>query len=251
MILGRESRKILWTVQEGTASQPAFTLVLAGYGDAWSAVALGRGMGDGVTLIALQPPDEDATRGKPGTAHDLATKYVAALRERVPKGPYHLGGYSAGALLALEVARQLRAQGEEVDLLVMLDPLFVHYTDFEQFCWFVFEQFVATLAPVLGGWRQFKILTAMTQDEGLQRHLRVLANHVPEPYDGRVTLIEASGSQYLRPPTYIGDWTRVARGGLDRRKPGGTHHSFMRPPHVTVLGQQLVGWMTDPAKGRA
>ena len=39
-----------------------------------------------------------------------------------PHGPYLLGGYSFGAVVAFEMAQQLRAEGEEVPLLFMLDP---------------------------------------------------------------------------------------------------------------------------------
>src|SRR6185295_8011629 len=36
-------------------------------------------------------------------------------------GPYHLGGWSMGGAIAFEMARRLRAAGEEVALLAMLD----------------------------------------------------------------------------------------------------------------------------------
>jgi thioesterase domain-containing protein len=52
---------------------------------------------------------------------DMASHYVNALRAHQPQGPYILGGYSAGGLIALEVAQQLRKQGQEVALLAILD----------------------------------------------------------------------------------------------------------------------------------
>jgi thioesterase domain-containing protein len=39
-----------------------------------------------------------------------------------PSGPYVLGGYSFGGVVALEIAQQLVARGERVALLVLLDP---------------------------------------------------------------------------------------------------------------------------------
>src|SRR2546425_10151820 len=118
----RPGRQALWVVQEKEGRQAAFALVLAGYGDAWAAVELGRGMGPSHTLFALQPPDDERAFAEVGTAVDLAGLYVRHLVTQQPQGPYFLGGYSAGALLALEMARQLRAQGRGVGLLVMLDP---------------------------------------------------------------------------------------------------------------------------------
>jgi hypothetical protein len=40
-----------------------------------------------------------------------------------PRGPFYLIGYCIGALLMLEVARRLRAQGEEIGLLCLIDPV--------------------------------------------------------------------------------------------------------------------------------
>jgi iterative type I PKS product template protein len=51
----------------------------------------------------------------------LADIYVAAVRREQPVGPYVLGGVSAGAVLAFEVARVLLGGGEEVGGLVIVD----------------------------------------------------------------------------------------------------------------------------------
>ncbi|MBD9526343.1 type I polyketide synthase [Paracoccus sp. PAR01] len=55
------------------------------------------------------------------TFADAARDYIAELREVQPEGPYLIGGFSGGGLTAYEMARQLRAAGEEVAMLVMLD----------------------------------------------------------------------------------------------------------------------------------
>ncbi|MFT4012086.1 MAG: SDR family NAD(P)-dependent oxidoreductase [Paracoccus sp. (in: a-proteobacteria)] len=52
---------------------------------------------------------------------EAARDYIAEIREVQPCGPYLLGGFSGGGLTAYEMARQLRAAGEEVAMLVMLD----------------------------------------------------------------------------------------------------------------------------------
>ena len=40
---------------------------------------------------------------------DIAAEYVREIRAARPTGPYVLGGYSIGATVAFEVARQLQA----------------------------------------------------------------------------------------------------------------------------------------------
>ena len=52
---------------------------------------------------------------------EMATDYLAEIRQVQARGPYMLGGFSGGGIVAYEMARQLCAQGETVSLLVMLD----------------------------------------------------------------------------------------------------------------------------------
>ena len=52
----------------------------------------------------------------------LAEANVAALRARRPSGPYRIGGYSLGALVAAEMTTQLEAAGDRVEQLWLLDP---------------------------------------------------------------------------------------------------------------------------------
>jgi thioesterase domain-containing protein len=54
----------------------------------------------------------------------IAELLVAVVREVQPSGPYRLGGYSFGGLAALEMAQQLRAAGESVEALFLIDALF-------------------------------------------------------------------------------------------------------------------------------
>jgi thioesterase domain-containing protein len=53
---------------------------------------------------------------------NLAARYLDAARQQQPKGPYKLLGFSFGALLAIEIAHQIIAAGDEVELLVLIDP---------------------------------------------------------------------------------------------------------------------------------
>ena len=53
----------------------------------------------------------------------LAKHYVDAINEFHPQGPVALGGWSIGAIIALEMAQQLRAHGRDVPLLVAIDMI--------------------------------------------------------------------------------------------------------------------------------
>ncbi|GAC1592125.1 MAG: hypothetical protein NVS3B28_20610 [Candidatus Velthaea sp.] len=52
---------------------------------------------------------------------DMARDHVGRIRKKQPNGPYRLSGYCVGGLIAYEVARILRAEGEDVDRLVLIN----------------------------------------------------------------------------------------------------------------------------------
>ncbi|OEV13581.1 amino acid adenylation domain-containing protein [Streptomyces nanshensis] len=91
-----------------------------------------------------------AAGAEPGTAplttmEEIAESYVAALRRVQPTGPYTIGGWSFGGFAAFEMARQLRACGEEVARLVLLDTTTIgtdsrrSFTDDALLGWFFWE----------------------------------------------------------------------------------------------------------------
>ena len=59
---------------------------------------------------------------KAKTLEEYVSVHVGGLREIQPHGPYRIAGYSFGGLVAVEIARQLRAAGQEIELLFLLDP---------------------------------------------------------------------------------------------------------------------------------
>ncbi|OQU98243.1 polyketide product template domain-containing protein isoform 1 [Cladophialophora immunda] len=74
-----------------------------------------------VALIALNCPymkePEAFEDGIPG----VTALYLEEIRRRQPKGPYILGGWSAGGICAYEACLQLSAVGETVEKLIFLD----------------------------------------------------------------------------------------------------------------------------------
>ena len=56
------------------------------------------------------------------TVEEIAGHFLREIRIVQQKGPYLLGGYCLGGLVALEIAQQLLKQGDEVPLLFLLEP---------------------------------------------------------------------------------------------------------------------------------
>ena len=74
-----------------------------------------------VRLHGLQVPKRDMTLHLGSSVETMARRHVALLEAFQPNGPIRLIGWSAGAIVALEMAQQLRARGRDVPLLVALD----------------------------------------------------------------------------------------------------------------------------------
>ena len=70
----------------------------------------------GLQALGLNGECEPYTR-----IEDMATEYIKALREIQPNGPYFLGGWSMGGVVAFEMATQLLRYGDQVAMLAMLD----------------------------------------------------------------------------------------------------------------------------------
>jgi len=77
---------------------------------------------------ALQGEDEHQT------IEELAESYLRDLKAVQPHGPYYLGGYCFGGLVAYEMAHRLRANGEDIPFVALINsmPPNSRYT---QFCW--------------------------------------------------------------------------------------------------------------------
>lgn len=231
----RTGLKTLWVVQdEGGKAQP-LAFILAGYGDVWVALGLARALGAEHAVYGLRPPENSSGM----KARELAALYIERLQDVQPQGPYCLSGYSAGAVLALEMAIQLRAKGESVGLVALLDPLFIRYTRFEHLSYISLQRACAVLEKILP-WepRIMQILSAMFHDKGLDRHLEALIGYTPDHYPEDIVFYQARWS-LCRSPLLVRQWKWFTRARLRLETVPGDHHTFLRPPHVAGLAQRL------------
>ena len=74
-------------------------------------------------VYGLQAQGLDGGQIVHSSMEGMAGLYIQEIRTVQKKGPYFFGGYSFGGLLALEMARQLREQGEEVALVALFDAI--------------------------------------------------------------------------------------------------------------------------------
>jgi thioesterase domain-containing protein len=72
-------------------------------------------------FYGIQVPAKNLNAEFASSVEGMAQYYVDALCAFQPAGPFLLGGWSAGSIIALEVAQQLKARGREVPLLIVID----------------------------------------------------------------------------------------------------------------------------------
>ncbi len=83
--------------------------------------ALGVALGPDQPLFGIEPPDPDGPL--PVSVDGWIEHHRRHLAMLPVDGPYRLAGFSFGGVVALEIARQLRAEGSEVAWLGLIDTL--------------------------------------------------------------------------------------------------------------------------------
>ena len=107
----------LVTLEKGGTGSPIFFMHPIGGGVVCYA-SLARRLGADHPVYALAAFEVDDPHERVET---MAAAYIKEMRSVQPHGPYLLGGWSFGAYIAFETARQLSAEGEEIGLLAIMD----------------------------------------------------------------------------------------------------------------------------------
>ena len=74
-----------------------------------------------IPVYGLQSRGLRSEAALPRSVEDIAVDYLEQIRRIQTRGPYRLVGRSVGGLIAYALAEQLRARGERVQLLAMID----------------------------------------------------------------------------------------------------------------------------------
>jgi len=116
---GRSGRCLVPLQPEG--SGPIFFIVHGVKGDVFGFRHLRNHVETEYRLYGIQCRGFDDSAAPLGSVEEMAAAYLEEVREIQPEGPYHLGGYSFGGLVAYEMARRLEREGQEVATLALLD----------------------------------------------------------------------------------------------------------------------------------
>ena len=109
-------------IQPKGTKPPLFFVHGVGGGMFWGYQNLSKHLGNDQPVFAFNSRGLDGREEFP-TVKEMAAAYVADLKKFRSRGPYFLGGYCFGGCVALEMARQLVAQGEEVPFVALINSI--------------------------------------------------------------------------------------------------------------------------------
>jgi acyl transferase domain-containing protein/thioesterase domain-containing protein/SAM-dependent methyltransferase/acyl carrier protein len=219
--------------------------VPAGYGDLLAFQDIAAALGTDQPVYGLQPASAKQVKTIRQTSiYRLVSAYLAEIKQVQPDGPYQIAGYSAGAIVAIELARELKRQGSEVSLLVIFDP--PSHVPFWLDWFYAANYWFCVRTGLIRVVRRLRsrLVTRLfhtVMDEGLRTHTAVTREHRVEPYPGRITYFRATLSQVrLLNLKLVGRfWQRIAQGGIEVHWIPGTHYGMLRGRGASVVVDEL------------
>lgn len=258
-------------------SKPPLYLFHAHGGDVLEYHALANLLDPDQPVYALQARGLDGNIPKDVTLEGMAAAYLKELRSFQPEGPYFLAGFCFGGLVALEAAQQLRAQGQEVAILLLIQtthPAVFHFKEglptvkkiwyrltkqisletenlSHQGIGYLRQRYQKTLdmirvrrAIASGGRNGNTVdpvrLPKLYLSEALRvEHGKALRKYQTRPYDGEVVLFRASRQlSGLAADEYLG-WKPYFKGGFEIREVPGHQQNLMLQPNVRQVAKEM------------
>lgn len=222
-------------------------------------------------LCALRAPGLD---GGPGFADlpALAAYYAGAVNRFQPEGAISLGGWSFGAMVALEMAQWLQAKGRAIGTLIAIDgaamplgpvdfsgsgeilALFGLLFPDRPDLWEGTEGLprAELLGRLILSAKEERLLPPDFDPAQAERLIRVLRNHAELSQGFRLStlaapilLVRAKESAREGFALELG-WDRVAKGPLAVEVLPGNHETIMRRPHVAALARRIAQSLAEP-----
>ena len=262
-------------------TRPPFFCVHAGDGHVIGFRHLARLLGDDQPFYALQPPWAYGRGPLPKTVEEIAETYVAAIRRVRPHGPYAIGGYSFGGVVAYEMACQLRRAGEPVALLALLDTrlrtgktvpvpvqIRIHLERLAALDARGKAAYVGSRVRALSRLVRRRLhaaavkspLEAAREAHAAGRFLEaplvlavcrvIVRRYVPGAYDGPGVLFRTALPPSLHPDAQ-GIWARLMEGRLAVFPVAGRHTQILGEPHVRDLAPRLRRALEEATAGTA
>jgi amino acid adenylation domain-containing protein len=218
---------------------------------------LGRRMAPDFPFYGLQSQGLDGQHPCHTTIEEMASHYLDEIRSVQPRGPYFLGGFSFGGLVAYEMSQQLLARGEEAGLLVLFDT---YPGDLKS----VAESLVhLVLTPSWRNWTYDlpkalrKRIKRLSTTWRLPQHLKDVRDtnraasdrYLLRPFEGRATLIRADEQSLRSSEDPHAAWNSLV-SNLDVHSVPGNHYDILVEPQVEHLAKCLKACISEASLSR-
>ncbi|MES1240102.1 MAG: amino acid adenylation domain-containing protein [Acidobacteriota bacterium] len=257
-------------LQPAGKETPFFCVHPAG-GQVLRYVPLARLLGGERPFHALQARGLSTDDEPFASVEEMAACYLPAIRSIQPRGPYLLGGYSLGGLVAYEMACRLEREGEAVSLLALIDmgaddgAGMDSWDDVQVLCFWARlfaiplpEEEIRSLPADRRLGHALEVARGMNRlppeftEADARRYIRVHQTtlwatraYVPPRYGGRVTLFR--GEDEPESEHTLG-WSKVAEGGVEVHSVSGGHHTILSMPHIQILAERLGACLAQAAR---
>ncbi|MBD1900681.1 amino acid adenylation domain-containing protein [Trichocoleus sp. DQ-A3] len=225
-------------------------------------------------FYGLQPLGMDGEQSPLTRIEDIAAYYIDALRAVQPNGPYFLGGWSFGGLVAFEMAQQLQKTGHKVALLAVIDtsaPISKNKPSFGDGLKFLMNTVARHIWPYFMDYfyliaatdkPQSKLISKESKKRILkelrsksilrvfQANSQAALSYVPQVYPSKITLLKNSEQNIAANQDPSMGWGELAGGGVEIYNIPGNHLTMLKKPHVQVLTEQLRTCIENAQVGR-
>lgn len=187
---------------------------------------------------------------------EIASSYIEELREVQVKGPYNLLGMSFGGIIAYEIARQLEASGDLVDLLCMLDvwkpdpnisnedDLLVNLVELLEARPILDKNIPAEKVIQSLGLGFLSPIDQKATFDRIKSHLRAFSHYQPKPYGGKIVFFQASQPFFRHKDESLGlSWKNLIGGRIEIKEITGNHMSILMQPQVGTLASFLDSYL--------
>jgi thioesterase domain-containing protein len=240
---------------EGNSGAPLF-LIHHISGDITAYRDLAHYLGAEHTIYGVRVPELDTNEKPLDRIEAMASRYIEQIRALQPKGPYLLGGHSAGAHIAFEMAQQLRGAGERIALLAILEAdarrpggrrglLDELRFQLQSVSKLPRKQRAAYLWRKLARWAESPPDRAeRAPQQGTKNAVwtameRAVRAYHPLAYPGAITLFRATDRSVTGTYSRTLGWGRLARGGVRVIDVPGTHSTVLRPGSEPPMAAKL------------
>ena len=204
---------------------------------------LARRLGEDRPFYGLRASGIDGGAVPEPSIDRVAAEYVADVRAAQPRGPYVLGGFCMGASIVLEMARLLEEAGEQIALLVLVDPRFARPTDLRYRLWSVSRRLRGgrLVRRVVRWTRKLAVFTRATPvsppSEVWQAFDRAREAHRSRPSALPAAVVFSTDYLQYRVP----EWAtlRLIRGVRQLTQVQAAHDDLFRQPAVEELAAHI------------